>query len=788
MNDNCYHCGDELGADQLNFDQKDFCCHGCRTVYEVLKDNDLCTYYDLENSPGISLKTTVENRSKFEYLENEEIQQKLIDYKDKEQLRVTFYLPQIHCKSCIWLLEKLYVLEEAVLESRVDFVKKEIALAFDYKKMSLRKIVELLASLGYEPLIRLADSDQENRRKWDKKLMMKLGVSGFCFGNIMLLSFPEYLPGAIDLEEKYAQLFSVLSFFIAIPVLLIGARDYLVSAYQGVKRRVVNIDVPISIGILTLFISSSLDVFVFERAGYFDSLAGLIFFLLIGKVFQQQTFYQFSFDRDYKSYFPIAVKRKVGKKEESIALEEVKTGDLIVLKHQELIPADAVLISESAEFDYSFVTGESKPVLVHKGEKVYAGGKNLSGQAEVNVIKDPSKSYLTSLWNKAEFDKTKEASLEDTSDKVSRYFTFVIIAIAFGAGVFWSFYDWSIALKSFTSVLIIACPCALALAIPFTYGNAMRVLGKQKYYFKHAGVIEALSRVRQIVFDKTGTLTDNSAFKVGYEGQQLSEDEKGVVFSAVSRSTHPLSVAVSRCLQTSTLIELDHFEELTGKGIQATFNGKVLKLGSAHFLEQTRDDRTSVYVSIDGEVKGRFVFEFSYREGVKSLVTELQPDFRLGVLTGDDEGEKQNLITLFGAKTKLWFKQTPFDKLEKIKALDQEAPVLMVGDGLNDAGALKVASVGLSVTQDVTSFTPASDVIVYASELNQLGRLLSFAKQCVKVVYINFTISFLYNIVGLVFAVSGLLSPVFAAILMPLSSVTVVVFSVMATNFLARKQ
>lgn len=785
----CYHCGDTCGSDSVEYDEKQFCCVGCQTVFKILDDNNLNTFYDLENSPGVSLRQKASVSDKYAYLDQEEIVDQLIDFRLENQIHFKLYLPQIHCKSCVWLLEKLYLLYPAIQESKVDFIRKEVYLVVDSSQMSFRTIVEKLTDLGYEPLIRLSSKDKQQSR-WDKRLLIQVGITGFCFGNIMMLSFPEYLPGGEELEKTYSTLFSYISFVFAVPVLFIGAKDYLKSAWIALREKYINLDIPISIGIIALFLSSSLEVFINHKIGYFDSFGGLIFFLLLGKLFQQQTFYQFSFDRDYKSYFPIAVRRKNGDDSEQVPIENIDVGDHLIIRKGELIPADGQLLTNKLEIDYSFVTGEAKSVLINVSDKVYAGGKSLSDIAELRVTKKPKNSYLTSLWNKIENKKIVKAdsSLDKLSNKVSKYFTIVILCLAIGTLSYWALYDVSKAIYAFTSVLIVACPCALALSIPFTYGNAMRILGKRGVFLKSAEVIEKLNKVKHVVFDKTGTLTDQESYSVKYLGETLTYEEMRGVLSLANLSRHPLSqILVKEFSGSFESDDITSFEEIEGKGLEAFINSKKYKVGSAEFVGSEVSQGTSVFVSIDGKIKGVFVFEFELRKGVRAMITSLGRGLGLSVLSGDNNTSEKDLRDVFGDKAKLNFNQSPHDKLEYIEQLEEDKASLMIGDGLNDSGALRMATVGVSVTTDVTNFTPASDVIIFSDQVQYLDKILNLSSKTVFVVYVNFLISFAYNFVGLVFAITGQLSPIIAAVLMPVSSITVVIVSILATNFIYKK-
>ncbi|MEQ8530846.1 MAG: heavy metal translocating P-type ATPase metal-binding domain-containing protein, partial [Imperialibacter sp.] len=358
----CYHCGDECLFEPILAHEKHFCCEGCKTVYELLQDNGLCDYYELEQTPGLSLKQPKSSEA-YEFLDEEVISKKLIDFTDGKTTKVTFYIPAIHCSSCLWLLENLPRLERSVISSRVNFVKKELTIAFQQDNVSLRKIVELLASIGYAPLITLEDETKEQRKASspNRKLYAQLGVAGFCFGNIMLLSFPEYL--GFDGDEDYLKQFvGYLNFLLALPVVFYSAQDYFVSAFKSLRKKFVNIDVPISLGIAALFLRSTYEVFLGGAAGYFDSLAGLLFFLLIGKWFQSKSYDHLSFERNYTSYFPLAVLKWVNGATRNIPVSDIKKGDILLIRNKELIPADGILISPSASVDYSFVTGESDPV------------------------------------------------------------------------------------------------------------------------------------------------------------------------------------------------------------------------------------------------------------------------------------------------------------------------------------------------------------------------------------------------------------------------------------------
>ena len=789
----CYHCGDICQQDTVTYDGKSFCCNGCKTVYEIFSKNNLSCYYDLQQAPGT---TPVEVEGKYAFLEKEEIVKKILEFDDGTYQIVNLYIPSMHCSSCIWVLENLNKLQPAVSSAQVNFPKKTVRITFSSKDLSLKNLVLLLSSIGYEPYISLEDY-ASGKKKVDRKLIYKLAVAGFAFGNIMFLSFPEYFnPNENDFWLiQYKPVFRWLMFVFSLPVVFYSGWDYFVSAFKGLRAKVLNIDVPIALGISALFIRSTVDIIFDYSSGFFDSLSGLIFFLLIGKFFQQRTYSFLSFERDYKSYFPIAVTRikKEGniKTEETVQVYEIKKGDRLLIRNEELLPVDAILISGHAQIDYSFVTGESKPIEKQSGDKLFAGGKQLGGLLEIEAIQSVEQSYLTRLWSNDAFKTDKESSFQTITDKISQRFTITVLSIAIIATIFWIFTDISKTVQVFTAVLIIACPCALALAAPFTLGNILRIFGKKKFYLKNAHVIERLAKATTIIFDKTGTITTNRNQEIKYKGNPLSDEEKQVLTSAVRASNHPLSRQLYKSIESKEELQLDSYSEIIGKGIKATYQELSLALGSANFVLGTKAKNikeTTVHVSFNGIYKGYFVFYNTYRKSLQDVFTQLAKTYRLIILSGDNEGEKSRLQKLLPENVSLHFNQKPQDKLDFIKKLQEKGEkIMMVGDGLNDAGALAQSDVGLVVSEDINVFSPASDGIIDASVFNTLPAFFKSSLQGIKVIKWSFVFSFLYNITGLYFAVTGQLSPVIAAILMPLSSISVVVFTTLASNWVTRK-
>ncbi|MDN4164559.1 heavy metal translocating P-type ATPase metal-binding domain-containing protein [Cytophagales bacterium LB-30] len=784
----CYHCGQQCEQDIIVADDKSFCCTGCHTVYDILQANNLCTYYDLEKNPGANQKNK-KNSTAFAFLDNPEMTAKLLDFQEGNQAHVQLYLPQVHCSSCIWLLESLHRLHAGILQSRVHFSRKTIQLAFDTEQISLREVVELLSKIGYEPALNLSDLGKKKPQNAHRKTWYQLGVAGFCFGNIMLFSFPEYFSYADFFHEEFASLFGWLNFTLGLPVVLYSAQDYFRSAWWALRQKGVNMDVPISAGILALFIYSTYEIATGTGAGYFDSLAALLFFLLLGKIYQQKTYDTLSFERDYTSYFPIAITRLKGNKEESVALPALQVGDRILVRNGELIPADGILYKGEALIDYSFVTGEAVPVSKTLGEIIYAGGSQQGAAIELEIVKEPSQSYLTDLWNHEAFHKPKQKNLATLSDVVSTYFTFIVLGIALVSAMYWIWQgDLSIGIKAFSTVLIVACPCALALSTPFTLGNSLRILGRNAFYLKNAEAIERMAQVDTLVFDKTGTLSETHRAQIQWVGEALHIEELAFIKSTCKQSSHPLSVRIYQHLE-GAVHEVHEFTEHLGKGVVARTPEFLLRLGSREWIApQEMAVANAVWIEINGQVKGYFRFEAQYREGLEQMIQTLQSRYDLHVLSGDNNQEEARLRKIFGEKAHLRFNQSPADKLAFIESLQaQGKKVMMIGDGLNDAGALQKSEVGISVTENINQFSPACDAIISAPSLRQLPDFLRFSHQSRNVIKASFALSFAYNIVGLSFAVQGLLSPVLAAILMPLSSVTVVVFTTLLTNALAMR-
>lgn len=782
----CYHCGDDCLTENYILDDKHFCCHGCKSVYQLLSESQLCNYYTYNDHPGAARART---DRRFDYLSEPAIVNQLVDYTDQHITMVTFYIPHIHCSSCLWLLEKLNKINPAVHYCRVDFLKKQLNIRFDHHRLNLQQLVELLYDIGYEPLISLQDVIKEQNAATKDHLVQKIAVAGFCFGNVMLLSFPEYF-GISAYEQSFRQFFGWLNVLFSLPVVFYSGREYFISAWQNLRRKSLNIDFPLALGIAVLFVRTVFEVVTHTGAGFADTLCGLVFFLLVGKFVQKKTYHHISFERDYRSFFPVAVNTIVDEKEKPVPLADLHTGHRILIRNNEIIPADAILLKGHALIDFSFVTGEAVPVNKTWGEIIYAGGRQTGEAIELEVVKPVSQSYLTQLWNNEAFNRKQDHLMQTFNQKVSKYFTVVLLIIAFTSLFFWLPTDLNRGIAAFTAVLIVACPCALALSTPFTMSAALSIFDRNLFYLKNTAVVEQMAAIDTIVMDKTGTITTGDKDNIQLNAQ-LNEVERELVYNVCMHSNHPLSRMICRYLGNHKRLQVTDLTEIAGRGITASIKGYLVRIGSElHVSEYSKDNSagTKVHVAIDGSYKGYFAFTHQYREGLKNI-NGLELDYKLYLLSGDQDHERFELIRFFKATENLFFNQSPQDKLDFIGKLQQQGErVMMIGDGLNDAGALKQSDLGIAVTDNVNNFSPGSDAIMDGRSFGKLPAFLKFSKDTVKIIHASFLISLTYNFIGLSYAVTGKLSPLFAAILMPVSTVTIISFTSLATHFAAKKR
>lgn len=786
----CFHCGEDCPDRDLFLDDKYFCCRGCQTVYQILNKAGLCSYYDLNPHAGINQRKKTKD-TRFAFLDSPGVYNQLVSFKEGNQVHTTLYIPAIHCSSCIYLLENFHNLAEGVVRCDIDFLKKEVSLIFNENTITLREVAERLAGIGYEPYISHSHSVKKRKNRTDRSLVYRLGVAGFCFGNIMLFSIPEYFSGSAATEPWLQGIFRYLNVAFSIPVFFYSAAPFFISSWKGIKQKYLNIDVPVALAILATYVRSLTDVFVHDGSGFFDAMAGIVFFMLAGRVLQNRTQKYLFFDRDYADYFPMAA--MVIQPDDSIKpelLSNIKEGDRLRIHNSELVPADSLLIRGKCLIDYSFVTGESIPVEKRPGDLLYAGGKQLSGEMEIQVVKETPASRLVQLWSK-DLQTEHDGKLNNKNSfvhKLARNFTLIVLAIATMAGIYWWQHDASLVWPVITAILIIACPCGLLLTSTFTNGHVMRILSKNGFFLRHPFIIERIGKINHIVFDKTGTLTSSESIKANYKEHIPDEDEKSRIASAIRPSLHAFKNPVLKLLNTHDFREAHSFREYPGLGISAFVDNHHYKIGAGAFFDLPNDqtaEGTPIYVQKDGHQATVFLLNQGLRPGAFNMFKRLKGRIGFTLLSGDEPHNKELFGSVFG--NQMHFKLTPAEKLSHIESIQTSGNfTAMAGDGLNDAGALQKSDVGICITDDINRFTPAGDAILQGDKLSILDRLIHFCHQSKRTIQLCFGISVLYNITGLFFAVQGLLSPLMAAILMPLSTLTIIVTTFISSTWKAR--
>ena len=777
MKKSCYHCGDEIIGKPITKDDKEFCCNGCLTVYEILNDNGLEQFYTFNAQSGI--KPTTGNNNKYAALDVPEIFDGFISFQNDDFYIVTFFLPAIHCSSCIYLLENLQKLNADIIKSEANFTARTLTLNVK-KERKLSEVASLLESIGYKPELRKSSKEAVS---YDKKMLLQLGFAGFAFGSVMLWTFPEYL-GLDESFESFRNFSAYLSLAISIPVLLFSARSYLVSAFHAVRTQQLNLDIPIALGILVLFFKSAVTVLQGEGSGYIDSFTGFVFFLMIGKWFQSRTYKTMSFDNDPKAYFPLGVHRINQEKEEIVKISEVKEQDKLHIFNEEIIPCDGTLTSEKAVIDTSFITGESALVNLKKGARIYAGSKLIGSSIFIDVLTTTDQSKFASIWNQAN-EKT-QSLIQNRENLLSKYFLIIVGVVATAAGITWYFIDPSEVVSIVTAVLVVACPCALALSFPFVFGNALRKLGRNGLYFRNSSEIQKLSSIDHIVFDKTGTLTKDRIEGVKYEGIKLTEEILAAALELTRQSMHPYSKSIANYLSeiSGKVAPLKDYQEISGMGVQGKLdNGRTLKVGSGAFVGTKERPESGSFIAVDDEILGFFKFESTLREGVLEALQSLAKRYKITLLSGDKDIDAPLFAELKG-QMELNFNLSPNEKKQMIEQFKTNGDhVLFVGDGLNDSEALNTADLGISVAEDEFRFTPKCDAIIKGEAIYKIPKLLKFGSFTKSALQICLTFSLIYNSVGITFAVLGYVTPLFAAILMPLSSISIVFLSTALIQF-----
>jgi Cu+-exporting ATPase len=770
----CRHCGDSCGRDARVTDDGTFCCAGCEAVFHLITANGLTAFYACDVAPGVSQRRSDVDADRLAPLDTPDAARRLLHDLGGGRAAVTFHVPALHCASCLWLLEQLWRFDAGVLRSDANLGARTVRVEFDRSATTLRRVAGALASIGYEPVVD-AERTPGQVVPGRRALYLRIGVAGFAFGNVMLFSIPRYANGG-PLEPEFQRLFDILNLLFATPVLLYSASPFFRGAAAAMRARAVTLDVPLALGLAVLYARSVVDIATRASEGFLDSFSGLVFFLLIGRLFQQKAFDSIAFDRTARSFLPLSIRVERHGALHMTALEDLNPGDVMVVRPGEVIPADSILIDPAGVIDFAFVTGEGVPAHVEQGAPVQAGGRVAGHALRLAATREVSHSRLAELWNHPVFAKPKH----DTLTKITAAFGFWFVVLAIGlaaAGAIAWWPDVRAAAEVATAVLIIACPCALTLAAPMTLGTGMGLFGRAGFFLKNTAVALELGRVDTVVFDKTGTLTSAIAdASVSFTG--LDGDAWQLVRRLAAESVHPVSRALAGRESLPGLVS--DVVETPGAGISGRVDGHRVAIGTARFIERETGRRgcgaaapSATWAAVDGAL-GRLRLSSASRDGIEQVLTDLSSrQASLWLLSGDDDLEPARWRPWFGDRA--FFRQSPEDKLAFVRALQSDGRrVLMVGDGLNDAGALAAADVGIAVSDDSACLVPACDAVIRGDRLRALPSFLRYARLAGRVIVLCFAISVVYNALGLWLALAGRLTPLATAILMPVSSLSIV--------------
>lgn len=764
----CVHCDEMAIVPHFLEDDKErnlpFCCSGCLTVYELLKQKSLSSYYEIKKSSAVfKRRSPVEvSRQVFTYLDDERFENDHC-YKDLEDNCVMdFYLEGIHCLACLWLIEKLHEFTEGVVRSKLDLDKSIVSVTInDLGKFS--QVARELDKLGYRPHALKRNGDAKKlQEKEERTYLKRLGVAGAAAGNIMIYSISLY--GGAD--ESMAKVFNTLTVVLALPVFTYSAWPFYQSAMTSIKNKTLSIDIPIAMSLIMGFAMGGWGLFHGFEENYFDSLTALVFLLLLSRYFLRKIQDKGLSATDLHYFYQNeSVLKQTDFGYEEVHTQFLKVGDVIKVRPEEFIPADGKVIKGESLINNSLLTGESFPDHVKVGQAVFSGTQNVSNELTVKVEKTTEDTRLGKILKNVEQGWALRSRTVDLTSKVAKYFTITVILLSvllFTVLLFEK--DFTFAMTRALTLLIVTCPCALAISVPLTFHRSLSQAAKNGIIVKSDEVFEKLASAKTIMLDKTGTITHGKLEVIKFSSKK---DLTDIIYSLEKNSRHPVGRALTEFAlrNGASPLEVSFQREIPGKGVEGKIGDNVYIISRGEVRE-------------NGDVIARYHVNDAPRSDSRPVITRLkEAGLQVAIISGDRADVVHSLSVDVGID-KTFAEVSPEEKVKLVKM----PGTIMVGDGANDAMALEGADVGIAVSGAMDISLRASDVFLSTPGLSGVEKLLVLSRETMKVVRRNLVFSIIYNSLSVIFVFTGMISPLVAAIVMPLSSLTVLLSTLLGTK------
>ncbi len=785
----CTHCQLEFDESVMITEENNpnvyFCCNGCQGVYHLLKDDGLDSFYEKIGNSKIAPPIAIDNDSSS--FDMESFRQRYIKITSDGFSSVDLVMEGIHCAACIWLNEKVLANKEGVVEASINFTNNKAKIVWDEETIALSTIIDTIRSIGYNayPYDRSKEDIKATKNKRD--YFMRMAIAIFASMNIMMIDVAKYAGFFSGMRDETLHLVHIAEFIFATPVLFYSGWIFFRGAYYGLKNKIVNMDFLVSSGATLTYIYSLYVLFGGKGHSYFDSVAMIITFVLVGKYLEVIGKKNAVDTMDkIRSQVPLEATVVIDGVKKVVPIDTIEVGDIIEVKTGEKATVDGTLIGSSATFDESSLSGESLPVEKKAGDTIYSGTINTGKVIRYSATKNYANSTLNTIVTLLEDALSSKPEIEDTTNELSKYFSITILLLAILTFVGWYWYggDFEQALIVSISVIVIACPCALALATPIASLIGISWAANRGLLFKEAKFIETFSKADSVVLDKTGTITEGKLTVKDIKGDILTE-QLSILYALSNSSTHPVSLAIKRYLEENfkdiKIVELENIEQVQGKGLKANYNGKVVLGGNSKLLEEQNieidldSDYTVYHFVIDRKIILSFELEDAIKDGAKELIAYLNSlDVDVVMATGDHERVAKRVAKEVGIKN---FKSSlsPIEKADYIYSLKKQGKkVVMIGDGVNDALALSKADIAIAMGNGADVSLAVSDVVILNNSLKAIEDSFMISCRTFKFIKQNLAISLVYNVITIPVAMAGYVIPLVAALSMSLSSLLVV--------------